>query len=204
MSEGTPLRDGEGDGQEGELDMDEVQESMGDIDGGINQVMILWENVLHASIIYNCVTFCYFLGLPGFPSDAWLYLEFIVEILMIIDIFIRYVLRRFLVNQRKTLNLLHSKHDDLPFQMTMFILSSFPTSIIIYPSIEDEVQYKIWLALIRGIKLYRIKQLNLYYELRDIRAKKDSFIRTFQATLYILLVTHLLSCFWLFIARVDP
>lgn len=72
--------------------------------------MILWENVLLVSIIYNCVTFCYYLGLPGFPSDGgWLYLEFIVEIIMLIDLFIRYILRRHLVNQKKTLNLLHSK-----------------------------------------------------------------------------------------------
>lgn len=58
--------------------------------------MILWENILLVSIIYNIITICYFIGLPGFPEGLWLYLEFIVEIVMIIDLLIRYGLRQFL------------------------------------------------------------------------------------------------------------
>jgi hypothetical protein len=91
--------------------VDEIPQTLVDKDGDVDRVMILWENVLLVSIVYNCMTICFFLGLPGFPTDAWLYLEFLTEIFMVIDIFIRYVLRRYLVNQRKTLNLLHRKSD---------------------------------------------------------------------------------------------
>jgi hypothetical protein len=61
-----------------------------------------------------------------------------------------------------------------------------------------------WVALIRGLKLYRMSQLSLYFDLRDIRSKKDSIVRTLEALLYILMGTHFLACFWLFIGRVDP
>jgi hypothetical protein len=61
-----------------------------------------------------------------------------------------------------------------------------------------------WVAMIRSLKLYRSGQLQLYFDLRDIRSKKDSFIRTFEAFLYILLGTHFLACFWMFVGRVDP
>lgn len=40
--------------------------------------------------------------------------------------------------------------------------------------------------------------------MRDIRTKRNSSLRTFQSILYILLITHFLGCFWLFIGRVDP
>jgi hypothetical protein len=62
----------------------------------------------------------------------------------------------------------------------------------------------IGLAVVRGLKLFRLKQLNLYFDLRDMRARKNTSIRTVQASIYILLATHFLGCFWLFIGRVDP
>ena len=105
-------------------------------DSGIDKVMILWENWLIICIIYNFVTFSLFLGLPGFPSQVWTYLEFLSEVTLMIDVFIRYVLRRFLKNQKKTLNLLHEKTDDQPFNVTLYMASSLPTSIILYSSLN--------------------------------------------------------------------
>ena len=49
-----------------------------------------------------------------------------------------------------------------------------------------------------------MKQLYLYFDVRDIRSRKNSFIRTLEASLYILMATHLLTCFWLFVGRVEP
>lgn len=64
----------------------------------VTKVTIIWENVLIFTITYNIVTSTYFLGLPGFPSEAWTYLEFLTEIAMIIDIFISYGLRSLLTS----------------------------------------------------------------------------------------------------------
>jgi hypothetical protein len=40
----------------------------GSSESPFGKVAVVWENVLMISIVYNFVTCCYFLGLPGFPS----------------------------------------------------------------------------------------------------------------------------------------
>jgi hypothetical protein len=77
-------------------------------------------------------------------------------------------------------------------------------SIILYAALPQAELSALWVALVRGVKLYRIKQLMLYFDLSDVRRRKESYIRTLQALLLILMVTHFLSCLWLFLPRVDP
>jgi hypothetical protein len=60
--------------------------------------MDVWENILLVCIIYNFVTFSFFMGLPGFPNGVWLYLELASEALLIFDIFFRFVIRRYLLD----------------------------------------------------------------------------------------------------------
>jgi hypothetical protein len=172
---------------------------------------IVWENVLMITIVYNFVTSCYFLGLPGFPTSFWIYLEFLTEVAMVVDILIRYCLLKVVIKNSlkkngpwRQINMLKNKQDEEPLSMILTIASSVPTSIILYSSANVTLHSSIWLALIRVVKLYRLKLLNLYFDVRDIRSKKDSFIRTFEASLYIIMVTHFLACLWLFIVRVDP
>jgi hypothetical protein len=100
--------------------------------------------------------------------------------------------------------MLKNKSDEKKLNVVLMVISSLPTSIIMFSAVPKEMQASIWLAVIRVLKVYRLKQLNLYFDVRDIRSKKDSFIRTFEASLYILMVTHFLACLWLFIVRVDP
>jgi hypothetical protein len=163
------------------------------------------------SIVYNFVTTCYFLGLPGFPFSYWTYLEYLTEVAMILDILIRFCLLKYVVknNHKKNgpwrqINMLKNKSDEKKLNVVLMVISSLPTSIIMFSAVPKEMQASIWLAVIRVLKVYRLKQLNLYFDVRDIRSKKDSFIRTFEASLYILMVTHFLACLWLFIVRVDP
>lgn len=130
---------------------------------------------------------------------------------MVVDILIRYCLLKVVIknSQKKNgpwrqINMLKNKQDEEPLAMMFTIASSVPTSIILYSSVSATFHSSIWLALIRVVKLYRLKLLNLYFDVRDIRSKKDSFVRTFEASLYIIMVTHFLACLWLFIVRVDP
>jgi hypothetical protein len=89
-----------------------------------------WENVLFIVITYNFITFCFFVGIPGFPSQWWIYLEFLGETIMIVDNFIRIVLRRLLLGHRRTLNLLHQSSDDKLVNSLLFIVSSMPSSLL--------------------------------------------------------------------------
>jgi hypothetical protein len=63
-------------------------------DHGVMRMVVVWETWLFMCITYNFFTACYFFGMPGFPTDAWIYLEFLSEISMIVDLFIRYFVRR--------------------------------------------------------------------------------------------------------------
>jgi|LauGreDrversion4_2_1035121.scaffolds.fasta_scaffold34056_1 hypothetical protein len=172
-------------------------------------VALIWENLLMLILVYNFVTFCYFFAMPGFPFSVWLYLEFLTEIFMVLDIIIRFIILRAIYNNDhkkgpfRHLNMLRNKADERPAKMSLMIISSLPTSIALYASLPSVYHPEMWVALIRGLKLYRMNQLYLYFDLRDIRSKKDSFIRTIEAFLYIILATHFLACFWLFIGRIG-
>ena len=43
------------------------------------------------AIMYNCITAGFFFGIPGFPESVWLYLEFLAEIIFLIDIGMRLI-----------------------------------------------------------------------------------------------------------------
>jgi hypothetical protein len=168
-------------------------------------MMIVWENWLFLCIIYNFFTFSYYFGIPGFPAGAWIYLEFLSEVSLIADIFIRYTIRRILLEEtRGNFDLLHSKNDNRPLNVILYILSSLPISFVLYSILPAAKLNSLWVAIARGIKLYRLKQLTLYFDLTDVRRRKESYIRTGQALLYIVMATHFLSCLWLFLPRVDP
>ena len=111
--------------------------SLIEFDPSTENVTIFWENILFISIIYNYVTFCYFLGLPGFPENIWIYIEFIVEIIMIIDLLMRLLLRKMIkIGNKKRFNLLHEKNDDSLLSKVFFIISSIPTSIIFFAALK--------------------------------------------------------------------
>ncbi len=59
----------------------------------------MWENILMIMIVYNFVTFCYFFAVPDFPSSVWLYFEFLSEILMIVDLLIRFLVLKIVFNK---------------------------------------------------------------------------------------------------------
>jgi hypothetical protein len=44
--------------------------------------------------VYNFFTVFYFLGVEGFPSGAWMGCEVLSEVIMIVDVVIRLMLRR--------------------------------------------------------------------------------------------------------------
>ena len=52
---------------------------------------IIWSNILMLAIMYNCITAGFFFGIPGFPESVWLYLEFLAEIIFLIDIGMRLI-----------------------------------------------------------------------------------------------------------------
>jgi hypothetical protein len=127
-------------------------------DHGVLKMMIIWENWLFLCIIYNFFTFSFFFGIPGFPSDVWIYFEFLSEVSLIADIFLRYIVRRILLEDtRGNFDLLHSKYDSRPLNICLYILSSLPISIVVYSILPADKLNSLWVAIARGVKLYRLK-----------------------------------------------
>jgi hypothetical protein len=143
------------------------------------------------------------LGLPGFPESVWLYLEILIEIILIIDIGMRLIFICFFKKEWATLFLLHEDEDSL-WRRFRYFVTAIPTSIILYVSLPNSTLGYLGIAFIRSVKLLRINYLNHYFDVRDLRTKRNSFLRTVQSVIYILLITHSLGCFWLFIGRIDP
>jgi hypothetical protein len=104
----------------------------------------------------------YFFAMPSFPFSVWLYLEFLTEILMVLDVIIRFiVLRAIFSNDHKKgpfrhLNMLRNKADEKIVKMSLMIISSLPTSIILYSALPSRLHQEMWVALVRGLKLYRM------------------------------------------------
>ena len=97
------------------------------------------ENVILLCITYNFFTCCYFLGITGFPLGIWTYIEFIVEVMMIVDILIRLVQKYISRRSLNKVTMFVDINDELKAtQLIVYFISSVPTSIIIYSSIPSQ------------------------------------------------------------------
>ena len=168
-----------------------------------DQLSIIWSNVLLIATLYNCITTTFFLGISGFPESVWLYLEFLQEISLIIDIGMRLIFIQFFPKQWNTLYLLHEDKTS-HWRRFRYGITAVPSSILIYELVPKEMIGSLGIAFVRAIKLLRLNYLNHYFDVRDLTTKRNSILRSVQAIVYILLITHTLGCFWLFIGRVDP
>ena len=160
--------------------------------------------MLFLSNIYNIITFCCFIGFAGFPMSAWLCAEFIMEVLLMVDFILRLLFLKCFREQWDQMMFIRNVDDKKLKSKIRLFVSSIPTSIIIYGVVPHTHLSNVWLALFRALKLVRIHQLKQYFDIRDLRNRRSSYLRTLQAALYILLVSHALGCFWLFVGRVDP
>jgi hypothetical protein len=107
-----------------------------------------WSILIFAINVYNFFTVFYFLGIEGFPSEAWLHIEIFSEIILIIDIALRVVMARTEIWKRFWM-----LHESTP--MLVLLLSSMPLTIA-FKSSEDEVNITLhWVAYIKLVKLLR-------------------------------------------------
>lgn len=113
--------------------------------------VVIWEHSLFAMIVYNYITVAYFFGQPGFPSGAWLYIEYLTEMMAVVDLFIRYCL----IREKHVL--LHTKFDNTCLGKCLILLSSLPTSIVLNRVLSPNIKSELWVAIVRWHKLYRMK-----------------------------------------------
>lgn len=101
--------------------------------------------------------------------------------------------------------LLHDKNEGSKCKVMGLVGSSVPTSVILTLSAKPHIQ-ELGIAFVRVLKLCRLHQVDNYFEKRDRSNRKQSlpYVRTVQATLYILMATHIIGCIWLLVGRIEP
>lgn len=120
---------------------------------------------------YNFVTVFFFLGIEGFPESLWLLLEIVTELLIAVDFVLRLVIRLKCPTIWNEMWLLHDKGSRSKFHLLIRLIGSVPQSLIlclIYGS-KDNLQalVAIEFAILRCLKLLRLRQISQYFEKVD-------------------------------------
>ena len=119
----------------------------------------MWAFVLLTAHTYNFITFFFFLGNRGFPERFWLFAEVLVELLLLFDFCLRFMIRKVDRNTWRTLWLLHQLKAVKCYNVLLNCLASLPQSLIILLALHDDSHtlHLFGIALLRGLKLTRMR-----------------------------------------------
>ena len=130
-----------------------------------------WSKVILLIHTYNFVTVFIFLGIAGFPEGFWLLLEIVSELLILVDFILRLVIRLSCPTIWDEMWLLHDKGSRSKFHLFLRLIGSIPQSLIlclIYGSKDDLAALTaLQFALLRCLKLLRLRQISQYFEKVD-------------------------------------
>jgi hypothetical protein len=146
------------------------------------------------------------MGVKGFPTETWLFLEISVEFLIFFDYFFKIILRLVSRATWDSLWILHEQKALQIYNIILNILGVFPFSFVIVVVFLEPERGSILIALLRVLKLIRLKQIFAYFENFSIihRRKSSSFLKMYIVVFYFILATHMIGCIWLLVARIDP
>jgi len=144
-----------------------------------------WAKIVLLIHIYIIFTVFFFLGISGFPSGAWLAIEAITETIILSDILLRIIIRRKFLKNWENMWVLHDQGQNYRFQMFLSLLGSMPTSILCCLIVDKAQLHSFGFAMLRAIKLLRMKQINQYFDSTDIHGKKtiSSYLKSLQVFL---------------------
>lgn len=71
----------------------------------------IWSKIVLVSHTYNFLTVWYFLGMVGFPDGWWLFVEILVEFILVFDFLTVLFLKHRMPNQWRTMWLLQAKEE---------------------------------------------------------------------------------------------
>lgn len=138
----------------------------------------IWSNILLIANVYNFVTFCFFIAFPAFPFSAWLVIEVLIELLLIWDTINRLIFQKCFKDVWERMLLLKNRNERGTIHRILYVISAIPTSIIIYVAVPHHYHSQVWIAVIRILKLLRISQIKQYFDVRDLRTKRNSYLRS--------------------------
>lgn len=169
---------------------------------------ICWSLVIFVLNLYTQLTSFYWACTGSMPQNGLLTFTSIVEMVMISEIIIRALSKAFNLQGHSAQNFLHTRKSDGFWSFFWAMLGSFPW-VIIYMGILNHGNDKygpfsrlLLMKLIRGFELNRtigkLEEILFYRKFKTLILVK--FTKNF---IYILLVTHVATCCFLFVQGMD-
>jgi len=162
--------------------------------------------ILNIWILFSSI---FWFSVQSHPDEVVLFIELTVEWVMFCEVIYRFLIRICFPNQYNDLNLLHVRKKNKIWDFGVLFLSSFPfltLDISIYGLRSQEGKNFIThLIIIKVLRCFEIQTVlskleeTLFYK----KFKTLIFIKFLINFTYVLLITHISICSWLFIDRTN-
>jgi len=176
----------------------------------------VWSKVMFVCHTYSFVNLIFWLAIHGFPEGFWLLLEICSEVILIVDVIMRLVIRHKFPELWRDMWLLHEKESyrNAKWYLVLLVLGSMPTTLIlclIYGRVGDMAELAAFeFSLFRCFKLLRHEEVLLYFDKLDYLNRKTtkpgslSILKTFIVIYTFGVATHVIGCGWLVPPRFEP
>jgi len=169
----------------------------------ISPLMLKWSLLIFLANIWSLFSILLWPTVKAFPEDFYLLAEAVVELLLLIDICLRIIIRIFFPKMNNKLRLLHGRKSDSYILLFMVLIASVP-QLLIY-TILDQNGYDLngvtFTLLIKGFRAYELfrfikgtEKLLFYKSVGAILA-----LKFFENLIWLFLILHFSACSWIFV-----
>lgn len=169
----------------------------------------VWSIIIFILNIWILFFAIFWFSVNTHPDGVQLFLAIIIEWILFFEVLSRLILRIFFPDSYKNLNLLHVRKNDSFWIFTILLITSFPlVSLNIFVSGVDPVKsnsvisYLLILKILRCFEIQRsLTKLEetLFYK----KFKTLLLIKCIMNFTYVLLITHVSTCSWLFVSQIS-
>ena len=173
-----------------------------------NKFQLFWVLNISFCHIYHVLSAFYFLGISDFPQNGWLILQLYAELVVILDLILRFYIMYFCMESWESLWLLHDIFG-LRSKLGAFqtLIGSLPLIfIVLWMTSNMDILKSFPVSLLRIPKLLRYREI-WQISKTFLKSGKESFqgyIRLFRAALSVIINTHIIAWVWLIVGRIDP
>lgn len=161
--------------------------------------------------IYNFFTCFFFMGIAGYPEGIWFVMEISFEVVMVFELCMQFLLRtrcKWLWNEMYMLHSSNLNDGITKWEFAKFVIVAVPMSLILSVSLANDqpMLHGFGIASLRLLKLLRFGEVQRYFDLYDLKSRKNSSFslnRLLFIIFYFQVFCHFWTCVWLITGRMD-
>ncbi|MGL4498283.1 MAG: ion transporter [Planktothrix sp.] len=164
-----------------------------------SRLLIIWEALIVLVTLYNCFTIPFRMAFNATISDNWFSLDGFVDLILIIDIFLRFHIGYIKEGEViKDKNQISQHYRNTDFKSN--VIASLPLDILVYLFLPKASL--ILIGLCRIPRLLRFPQCFLIFRKWENNVYFNSaVIRMFELLFIVFLIDHWIACLWFFIGN---